>query len=145
MKKIILIVVLILAAVVGGLFYLGHKSGSGAAPGLVAGQLTDCPSSPNCVSSKADSTQDSQVEPFSVEIWGQIPAAIEAMGGTVTRQEERYIAAEFTSDLFGFTDVIEFRLVEDVVHVRSASRVGHSDMGANRKRVEALRERLGNL
>lgn len=143
MKTILLIVVLLVVAVVGGLFYLGHQSGTGAAPGLEAGQLSACPSSPNCVSTEANATQGNRVEPLPADVWGRIPAAIEAMGGTVTRQERRYIATEFTSNLFGFTDDLEFRLAEDAVHLRSASRVGHSDMGVNRARVEALRDRLG--
>jgi len=55
---------------------------------------------------------------------------------------ETYLHAEFTSAVFRFVDDVEFLLddAEKVVHVRSASRVGHSDLGVNRKRVEALRE-----
>jgi uncharacterized protein (DUF1499 family) len=43
-----------------------------------------------------------------------------------------------------FVDDVEFRYdaAAEVVHVRSASRIGRSDLGANRKRIEALRERL---
>jgi uncharacterized protein (DUF1499 family) len=55
--------------------------------------------------------------------------------------EPTYLRATFRSRLFGYEDDVEFRLdiAAGVVHVRSASRVGHSDFGANRKRVEALR------
>ena len=47
----------------------------------------------------------------------------------------------------GFADDVEFRLhpEEGVIHVRSASRVGIGDFGVNRKRVEALRERLQGM
>lgn len=65
------------------------------------------------------------------------------MGGVVTQQSDDYIAAEFTSLLMRYVDDVELRLANDAVHVRSASRVGYSDMGANRDRVEALRQRLG--
>jgi uncharacterized protein (DUF1499 family) len=43
-----------------------------------------------------------------------------------------------------FVDDVEFLLVpaERVIHVRSASRVGYSDLGTNRKRVEALRAKF---
>jgi uncharacterized protein (DUF1499 family) len=141
-KTLAVVVLLLVAAGFGGLFYMGQKSRSGDAPGLQAGQLLACPSSPNCVSSESNSPGESRVEALPVDAWDRIPATIEAMGGTVTRQEPRYIAAEFTSSLFGFTDDLEFRLAEDAVHLRSASRVGHSDMGVNRARVRALRERL---
>jgi uncharacterized protein (DUF1499 family) len=42
----------------------------------------------------------------------------------------------------GYVDDVEFRKAADGVHVRSASRVGYGDMGANKKRVEALRAAL---
>ena len=51
----------------------------------------------------------------------------------------------FTSAVFRFVDDVEFEVDEAarVVHVRSASRVGRGDFGANRKRVEAIRAKLG--
>lgn len=142
MKTIIIGIILLALAAVGGLFYLGQKSREGDPPGLVEGRLADCPSSPNCVSSEADTSTGQRVEPLPVSDWSRIPAVVADMGGTVTRQERDYVAAEFTSSLFGFTDDVEFRRGPDAVHVRSASRVGHSDMGVNRERVENLRERL---
>jgi len=144
MKTAIVIIVLLLVLVVGGLFYIGQKSRSGKAPGLSGGQLAACPSSPNCVSSESGTPQEKRVAPLSRQAWPQIPAAVEAMGGTVTRQDSDYLAAEFRSKWFGFTDDVEFRRADDIVHVRSASRVGHSDMGVNRKRVEEFKDRLGN-
>lgn len=41
----------------------------------------------------------------------------------------------------GFVDDVEFYLDEDtkVIHVRSASRLGQSDLGVNRKRIETIR------
>jgi len=142
MKWIVLGVVLIVLAGVAGLFYLGQKSATGSAPGLSGGKLAACPSSPNCVSSEDGALQAQRVDPLPLDAWSKLPAVVEAMGGSVARQERSYIAAEFTSRLFKFTDDVEFRLAGDAVHVRSASRVGHSDMGANRDRVQALRERL---
>lgn len=55
--------------------------------------------------------------------------------------DERYLHAEFTSLLFRFVDDVEFLIDEDrrEVHFRSASRVGYSDLGANRARMEQLR------
>lgn len=142
MKTILILIVLLILAAVGGLFYLGQKSSDGAPPGLVEGRLAACPSSPNCVSSEAGTTTSQVVEPLPLASWSRIPSVITDLGGTVTRQDRDYIAAEFTSSLFRFTDDVEFRRAGDAVHVRSASRVGHSDMGANRERVESLREAL---
>lgn len=144
MKTLIIIVVVLVVVGVGGLVYLGQKSRTGTAPGLQAGQLTACPSSPNCVSSEAGTPQEQKVDPLPLRVWGQIPSVVEEMGGTVTRNEGNYIAAEFTSSLFKFTDDVEFRRSDEAVHVRSASRVGYSDMGANRERVAALRDQMAN-
>jgi len=49
--------------------------------------------------------------------------------------------SEFRSPLFSFTDDVECRLdaAAHQIEIRSASRAGHSDLGANRKRVEAIR------
>jgi len=142
MKVLLGLVLVLFAVAVGSLFYLGQKSQAGAAPGLQSSQLAACPSSPNCVRSESDTPQEQRVESFPVEIWSQIASAVSDMGGKITRQEEDYIAAEFTSSLFKFTDDVEFRRSDDAVHVRSASRVGHSDLNANKARVEDLRDRL---
>jgi uncharacterized protein (DUF1499 family) len=61
----------------------------------------------------------------------------------VVARTESYLHAEFTSLFFRFVDDVEF-LVDDaakVIHVRSASRLGRSDLGVNRKRVERIRAR----
>jgi uncharacterized protein (DUF1499 family) len=61
--------------------------------------------------------------------------------------QANYIHAEFTSAVFKFVDDVEFYfLVKDVnttiIHIRSASRVGYSDLGANRKRIEKIRAKF---
>jgi uncharacterized protein (DUF1499 family) len=61
--------------------------------------------------------------------------------------DDVYIHAEVTSLVFRFVDDVEF-LIEPqakLVHFRSASRVGHSDLGANRRRMSALSRRLAAL
>lgn len=142
--KILLGLVLIAAiAAAGGLFALAQQSKSGAAPGLANGALSPCPSSPNCVSSEAGTPESHAVPALPLSAWAALPGVIEAEGGDIVATDDAYIAATFRTSLFGFVDDVEFRLGEDAVHVRSASRVGHSDMGANAKRVEALRAALG--
>jgi uncharacterized protein (DUF1499 family) len=65
-------------------------------------------------------------------------------GSRVVEIEGEYLRAEFTSRLFGFVDDLEllWNPAQEIFDVRSASRVGHGDLGANRRRVEALRERI---
>ena len=132
----------LIAVVVGGLFYLAHQSKAGSPPGLSGGALTACPSSPNCVCSERGAADSHAVDPLPAASWAQLPAAVEAAGGVVVERGDDYLAAAFRSRLFGFVDDVEFRKAADAVHVRSASRVGRSDLGVNRKRVEALRAAL---
>ncbi len=111
--------------------------------------LAPCPSSPNCVSSQA-SDAGHRVEPFALrvpgaEAWGAAKRAVAAMPRTrIVDERPGYLRAEATSLLFRFVDDLELALAEDGrrLDVRSASRVGYSDLGANRKRVEALRTAL---
>ncbi|MNR58817.1 hypothetical protein D3C85_1799120 [compost metagenome] len=60
----------------------------------------------------------------------------------VVEQQERYLRAEFTSLVFRFVDDVEFLIGEQQIDVRSASRLGHSDFGVNRERIERLRRQL---
>lgn len=110
-------------------------------------QLTDCPDSPNCVSSQSLDSKH-RVEPLRHdmplgEALMRLRQLIEAMPRTkLIRITPEYLHVEFRSALFGFVDDVEFALAESpgVIHVRSASRIGYWDMGANRKRVERIRE-----
>lgn len=144
MKNALLGATLLIMLGLGGLFYLGKASQSGAAAGLAEGRLGACPPTPNCVSSERNAPDAQRVDPLIGSAWAQLPVAIVDIGGTVTKLDAAYIAAEFTSDTFEFVDDLEFRLTEDVVHVRSASRAGYSDQGVNRARVASLREHLGS-
>lgn len=65
---------------------------------------------------------------------------------TLVRQEADYLYAQCQSRLMRFTDDVEFWLDEKagVIHVRSASRIGHGDRGVNRARVEMIRHRMAN-
>lgn len=143
MKIVLGLVLIAVIAAAGGLFVLAQQSKSGAAPGLANGALSPCPSSPNCVSSEPGTPESHAVAPLPASAWTVLPRLVEQQGGEIVAAQDAYFAATFCSSLFGFVDDVEFRLAEDAVHVRSASRVGHSDMGANAKRVEALRAALG--
>ncbi len=142
-----LLIVLIFATLL--LFaYKGHQSRAGQAPGLKDGRLQACPSKPNCVSSETGENPEHHIEPLTVggtrPPLEAIVAAIDAMGGEVLVASDDYLSATFSSKVFGFVDDLELRRQgsERIYHVRSASRIGQSDMGVNRQRVEALRSRL---
>jgi uncharacterized protein (DUF1499 family) len=64
----------------------------------------------------------------------------------IVTREEGYLHAEFTSAVFRFVDDVEFSIDDrnNVIHVRSASRLGFSDLGVNRRRVEDIRKRFAS-
>ena len=114
-------------------------------------ELHPCPDSPNCVlSAQTDKDNKSYIEPLSPvkstnqTVIEKIAAVIKDMKRVeIVKQTDQYLHAEFTSAVFRFVDDVEFLQTEDgTIHVRSASRVGHSDFGVNRKRVEKIRELL---
>lgn len=123
-------------------FILGRQSQKGSAPGLVDGKLAPCSSKPNCVSSEENVPARAQIAPLSADKWDALKDTIIAQGGIITSDDGNYIAAEFRSSLFAFVDDVEARLEGDHIHIRSSSRVGYSDRGVNRARVEALRAAL---
>lgn len=120
--------------------------------GIKQGQLSPCPSSPNCVVSQADDSAH-RVEPLVYH--GDLNTAREVLlkvlsvvpRTVVVEQTDNYIRAESTSRIFHFVDDVEFYFPvdEQVIHVRSASRVGESDLGVNRRRIEQIRLALKDL
>jgi len=111
--------------------------------------LSPCPSSPNCVSSDARDP-DHHADAFSLsaspdEAWRVVREEIDRLPRTtVVEETPGYLHVECRSALFRFVDDLELHLraSDGLVAVRSASRVGHSDLGVNRRRVEKLREVL---
>jgi uncharacterized protein (DUF1499 family) len=103
------------------------------------------PKSPNCVSSRAEpSDRQHYIRPFEGTTLARVHEVVSQMPRTeVKTHENDYLHVVFTTALFRFRDDVEFEVEGDTVHVRSASRVGYGDLGANRKRVEAIRRALG--
>jgi uncharacterized protein (DUF1499 family) len=117
--------------------------------GMADGRLKPCPDSPNCVCSE-DRGGRSSIEPLAfvgspADAWSRAKQALQDMGGKIQEEKDGYLWATFTSRIFRFVDDLEVRMdaANQVIHVRSASRVGYSDLGVNRKRVEALRVKFG--
>lgn len=118
--------------------------------GVKGGKLAKCPDSPNCVSSQADPNSSHYVEGFHLpkskelteETFSSFVDAIKGMSGcTLKEQNQFYARFEFRSLLFGFVDDLEIcgEPSSQIVDVRSSSRIGYSDLGANRKRVDRIR------
>lgn len=114
--------------------------------GLRDGNLLPCPGKPNCVSSQAKD-DGHRIDPIPYgsgkkEALDRLVSLISGMkrANIITKSDD-YLHAEFRSALFRFVDDVEFLFDggSKMIHVRSASRVGYSDMGVNRKRVEEIR------
>ncbi len=120
--------------------------------GVTGGRLAACPDSPNCVSSQSADPRHA-IDPIRYEGTAQKARErlVQAISGMkrarIVVAEERYIHAELTSAFFRFVDDVEFLLDDGTrtIHVRSASRVGYSDFGVNRRRVEEIRSRFDAL
>jgi uncharacterized protein (DUF1499 family) len=112
-----------------------------------SGSLKPCPSSPNCVSTRA-ADADKRMAPLPyrgdraasrgllLSILAEMPRA------TVVTTTDAVLHVEFRSALFGFVDDVEFVFDDaaEAVHFRSASRSGYWDLGANRRRMTAIGE-----
>jgi uncharacterized protein (DUF1499 family) len=140
---------IVLLAVVTGVVLLFLVSFMAPRPsnlGAHDGRLAGCPDSPNCVSTQAED-HDHWIAPLTylgdesvvvetlVRIVEQLPRT------RVISRTHDYLYVEFRSALFRFVDDVEFFVEAESgrVHLRSASRVGHSDLGVNRERIELIR------
>jgi uncharacterized protein (DUF1499 family) len=122
--------------------------------GVLDGRLAPCPDSPNCVSTQA-ADREHRIEPISFEgpAASIIPRLKTALASVprmrIVAEKGDYLHAEATSLIFRFVDDVEFFVDREarLIHVRSASRVGHSDLGVNRRSMEQIRSeflRLGS-
>jgi len=125
---------------------------SGSVPsnlGISDSRMTPCPSSPNCVSSDAQN-KEHLIAPLqlvgpSESAWTVVRDYLSKRPRTqIVTENPGYLHAECRSSLFGFVDDLELNLrsSEGIIAVRSASRLGYSDLGVNRRRIEELRADL---
>jgi uncharacterized protein (DUF1499 family) len=150
-----LVAIAVLALLAGQIGWL-----KGSAPtdlGVREGRLKAPATTPNSVSSQAalwpgnPRAAAAQIDPLPLKN-GDGAATMAALqevlrqtpGATVVQTQPDYIYAQFTTPLMKYTDDVEFWLdpTAGVVQVRSASRLGESDMNLNRKRVERIRAQL---
>ena len=116
--------------------------------GQVNGQLLPCPDSPNCVCSH-DTEPASRIEPLAcpgpdtpTQELNRLRELVLSLPRTrLVEERPDYLRFEVTTALLRFRDDLEFAADDSkkVIQVRSASRIGRSDLGTNRRRVEAIR------
>lgn len=144
MITLILAIFLILFVILAVLSFLSRKMPE---RGLINGRLSPCPESPNCVCSEYQDKYS--VEPLyfnesSQKAWERARNVLQEMGGKIEVDKRGYLRAVFTTRIFRFRDDVELRMETEKnrIHIRSSSRVGYSDFGQNRKRVEKIRARF---
>lgn len=155
-----LLILIAIALVLFVIIRLYAKSGTlqnsfppGTTSGVTDGQLAPCKTSPNCISSHSEPTDtlhyaDPITVPTSItepkqriiEILSALPHAV------IVEEFDNYIRAEFTTQWIRYVDDVEFLIHKEQARIdfRSASRVGYSDMGLNRKRIEEIRTYFKN-
>ena len=146
MKLLRLAVTLMSIITFGGC--MSNSQSSGAA-GVSDGLLAPCPSSPNCVSTMVTSSTHA-IDPIQYQgsREGAIAVILELLAApnrekiTVMTSTDEYVHAVFITPIMRFKDDVEFYLPEGegIIHFRSASRIGQSDLGKNRERMETFRK-----
>ncbi|MEM7179796.1 MAG: DUF1499 domain-containing protein [Spirochaetota bacterium] len=114
-------------------------------------KLEPCPKSPNCVSSQGnESDKEHHIAPIAYQgektmVKAKILQTLKKFPRVkIIKQTDAYVYAEFTTLIMRYTDDVEFYINEGkkVIDVRSASRVGKSDLGKNRSRIEDFRSKF---
>ena len=116
--------------------------------GMINNKFKPCPKTPNCVSTMAPKEDKKHfITPISYN--SSQEEAVEKMiqiinslkGTTITVKDINYIHAIFSTKLLRFKDDVEFYFDDSskLIHFKSASRIGSSDLGTNRKRMEKIK------
>ena len=128
------------------MFYrIAQQSNDIVNAGLVNEFLQACPGRPSCVSSLATSDEHS-ISAFIVPQGMNDPVSamaaiiIDLPRTEILQHDANYLHASFKSAVFGFVDDLEILQDGELLQVRSVSRVGFSDMGVNRSRVNTLQQ-----
>lgn len=119
--------------------------------GVYEGKLAGISKKPNNVSSQTE-IKEKFVQPLPMkETVEKTVKAIESSiaiygGGELKEKTEHYLYWVFTTRLMKYRDDVEFYIDTDskLVHYRSSSRAGYSDMGLNRKRYNELASLYAN-
>jgi uncharacterized protein (DUF1499 family) len=114
--------------------------------------LTPCPTSPNCVvTQNGDEVHNIAPITYQTNLKTARDTLLKVLsvvpGTEIVSQTDNYIRAQSTSRIMGFIDDVEFYFPSDaqVIKMRSASRLGDSDLGVNRRRLEQIRLAMADL
>ena len=129
-----------------------------------AQKLAPCPSSPNCVCSDEPNESNQYIAP--IVSTGREPINGEALsseeGGQkllaaiaryleihdefkIIERTDHSLKVEATTSILRFVDDIDMQVRGERVYVRSASRLGYSDLGKNRRRIEKMRTAMAEV
>lgn len=147
--KFVLVMLMVAMIPITSLTVLSLFSGRPTNLGVINGHLADCQATANCVCTQATDAEH-RIEPIHFtgspdEARNRLKAIITAIPrSNIVAADERYMHVEFASLIFRFVDDVEFLLdpPTKTIHFRSASRVGRSDLGVNRKRMEEIRQKF---
>ncbi|NBI30861.1 DUF1499 domain-containing protein [Chengkuizengella sp. YPA3-1-1] len=134
-----------------GTLILYNQNSESLVSGVKDEKLAECPESPNCVSTQTEDNTK-KMEPIAYiisneEVMEIMVQVINEMSGTkIMIQDSNYLHVTFTTRFLRFVDDVEFYFDEQnkLIHFRSASRTGYSDMGVNQERMVEIRERFLN-
>jgi uncharacterized protein (DUF1499 family) len=150
-KRLMIWLILIPLIFVVALFVYPHLASKPDNLGLKNGQLSECSETPNCVCSFSLETDGQHyIHPLPYtesleECMSKLKSVLSKMSGMKTIKEEpNYLYLESTTTVFRYVDDLEIYLDDEqkTIHFRSASRIGQSDFGKNRSRVEAIKAKL---
>ncbi|MDP7320128.1 MAG: DUF1499 domain-containing protein [Bacteriovoracaceae bacterium] len=144
-KGALMVLALVPIFIVSFFFYKAEQSKKMSPPSTLKNhQLAKCGQKPNCVSSFQHKTdKEHYIAPmkFNINPIEKVDVFLKKSCQLVS-STETYKHYECQSSFFGFTDDVEIFFKDNKLHFRSASRVGHSDLGANRKRINQLKQHL---
>ena len=117
--------------------------------GVRNSRLSPLSKKPNCVSSQTESeSKKVNALTYSVDAKEQMAKVVTILSGMpgakIMQKSDNYVYAVFTTKIMRFKDDVEVYLDDEAkqLHFRSASRLGYSDLGVNRKRYEAFVSKL---
>ncbi|MEM9925952.1 MAG: DUF1499 domain-containing protein [Cyanobacteria bacterium P01_D01_bin.50] len=152
MSRFMAIALLIFLTLTGTLMFPTATLADSSNLGIIDNHLASCPASPNCVvSQNGDKKHAIDPIPYHVDRDKAKETLLKVLTVVprteVIEETDNYIHALSKSRIFKFIDDVEFYFPTDknVIHMRSASRVGESDLGVNRRRMEQIRLAMQDL
>ncbi|MBD3228444.1 MAG: DUF1499 domain-containing protein [Candidatus Lokiarchaeota archaeon] len=115
------------------------------------GKFYPCPEKHVCVSTQAPKDDEKHyIEPLPLnnsleEAKRKMIDIIKSMSRTeILENKDNYLRAKFTTFLFKFKDDVEFYFDEEdnLIHIRSQSRIGGFDWNKNRNRVKKIKKKF---